>query len=174
MQTEQVLGQYGSFAYGNLTVVQDDRSITENIIVHFDVFSCILTLKQNNISYTCESLDDFWFLPNIGDLLFDTTGNPAEYVCVAFYDPREGKIRFDRDLAQNEAPGPKDHWPTCNDEQTTSGNNGITYLSVNGVAVYCTALLFSCVSELQLPLVKLDVERIDFIVFIIVVRLYFV
>ena len=142
MQTEQLLGQYGNFAYGNLTVVQDD--ITENIIVHFDVFSCILILKQNNISYTCQPLDDYWFLPNIGDLLFDTTANPAEYVYVEFYDLREGKIRFDRDLAQNEAPGPKDHWPTCNDEQTTSGNNGITYLSVNGllsIAVLCHFLM---------------------------------
>ena len=114
MQAEQLLGQYGSFAYGNLTVVQDD--VTENIIIHFDVFSCILMLKQNNISYTCQPLEDYCFLPNIGDLLFDTTSNPAKYVYVEFYDPREGKIRFERDLNQNEAPGPKDHWPTCSDE----------------------------------------------------------
>ena len=67
MQAEQLLGQYGSFAYGNLTVVQDD--VTENIIIHFDVFSCILMLKQNNISFTCQPLEDYWFLPNIGDII---------------------------------------------------------------------------------------------------------
>ena len=90
-------------------------------------------------------MEDYWFLPNIGDILFDTTANPAEYVYVEFYDPREGKIRFERDLTQNEAPGPKDHWPTCSDEQATSGNDGITSTS-EWVAAYCTVLLFFSVN----------------------------
>ena len=145
IQAEQLLGQYGSFAYGNLTVVQDD--VTENIIIHFDVFSCILMLKQNNISYTCQPLEDYWFLPNIGDLLFDTTSNPAEYVYVEFYDPREGKIRFERDLNQNEAPGPKDHWPTCGDEQVTSGKDGIICLPVNGLMAIALFYYFLVVMD---------------------------
>ena len=108
---DHLLGLYGNYAYGNLTVVQDD--ITGNILVHFDVFSCILQPKDDSISYTCQPLEDYWFLPNLGDLLFDTTTIPAEYVLVEFYDPREGKIRFTRGLNQNEAPGPREHWPSC-------------------------------------------------------------
>ena len=36
---DQFLGDYGNFAYGNMTVVIDD--ITENIILEFDLYRCL-------------------------------------------------------------------------------------------------------------------------------------
>lgn len=109
-KAEQILGQYGNFAYGNVTIVQDD--VTEEIVANFDVASCTLILRQNNESYFCEGRDQYWFL-DVLDFRFDASSNPAEFVDILFYDPAEGRIRFYRDLNLNDAPGPRDHWPTC-------------------------------------------------------------
>ena len=43
-QVDQFLGQYGNFGYGNLIVVVDD--ILEELIINFDVFSCVVRNVQ--------------------------------------------------------------------------------------------------------------------------------
>ena len=116
----QYVGNYGNFAYGNMTVVQDD--VTSEILLEFDLYTCTArSLPGNNDTYYCEGYGDYWFL----DLLhvkFDTDNNPSEYVDIVFVAPWEGRIRFDRDLRQDEAPGPRDHWPTCGQVFAGKGN----------------------------------------------------
>ena len=109
-QTERLLGQYGNFVYGNVTIVQDD--VTGILIAQFDVFDCTLWLNWNNVTYWCQGRQEFWFV-TVYDFRFDSVNSPAEYVDIAFWSLSEGQVRFERDLNINEAPGPRDHWPTC-------------------------------------------------------------
>ena len=38
--------------------------------------------------------------------------NPSQFVDVTF-TVTEGSVRFERDLLFEDAPGPRDHWPQC-------------------------------------------------------------
>ena len=108
---DQFLGYYGNFAYGNITVLVDD--ITENVILELEVCRCLLrTRMHSNETFYCQGLDDYWFM----DLLlveFDMENAPSQFMDVVFLTPLEGRIRFERDLHEDEAPGPRDHWPKC-------------------------------------------------------------
>ena len=87
------IGQYGNFAYGNLTITVNDTS--EELIVNFDVYSCVVK-NVTGKSEGCLGLDIFWFL-NLRRVKFDEK-NP---------------VRFERDLLFAESPVPRDHWPQC-------------------------------------------------------------
>ena len=107
-KVDQFLGQYGNFGYGNLTVVADD--ILEELIVNFDVYSCVV----RNVSGEregCTGLGINWFL-SLWRVQFDEENNPSQFVDVTFTIP-EDPVRFERDLMFEDAPGPRDHWPQC-------------------------------------------------------------
>ena len=107
-KVDQFLGQYGNFGYGNLTVVVDD--ILEELIVNFDVFSCVV----RNITgerESCIGLGLYWFL-SLYQVQFDEENNPSQFADVTF-TPVEGPVRFERDLLFEDAPGRRDHWPQC-------------------------------------------------------------
>ena len=53
------IGQYGNFAYGNLTITVNDT--LEELIVNFDVYSCVVK-NVTEKSEGCLGLDLFWFL----------------------------------------------------------------------------------------------------------------
>ena len=110
---DQFLGNYGNFAYGNISVVVDD--ITENVILKFDIYRCLLrTRTHRNETFHCQGSDDYWFI----DLLlveFDMENTPSQFLDIVFLTPLEGRVRFERDLQQDDAPGPRDHWPTCDE-----------------------------------------------------------
>lgn len=117
-QVDQFLGNYGNFAYGNVTVVVDD--VTEDVIMEFDLFSCAARSQMgSNDTFYCEGLGDYWWLDLI-QVKFDAENNPSQFVDFVFVAPWEGRVRFERELSQDEAPGPTDHWPTC--EQVFPGN----------------------------------------------------
>ena len=108
---DQFLGDYGNFAYGNMTVVIDD--ITENIILEFDLYRCLARSQLgSNDTFYCEGVGDYWWV-DLLQINFDVANNPSQYVDIIFVALLEGRVRFERDLRQDEAPGPKDHWPTC-------------------------------------------------------------
>ena len=49
------------------------------------------------------------------DLLFvefDMENTPSQFVEIIVVTPLEGRVRFQRDLHQDDAPGPRDHWNT--------------------------------------------------------------
>ena len=107
-KVDQFLGQYGNFGYGNLTVVVDD--ILEELVVNFDVYSCVVRNVSEEIE-VCVGLGINWFL-SIPRVRFDEENNPSQFVDVTF-TLSEGAVTFDRDLLFEDAPGPRDHWPQC-------------------------------------------------------------
>ena len=107
-KVDQFLGQYGNFGYANLTVVADD--ILEELIVNFDVFSCVVR-NVTGERESCAGLGINWFL-SLYRVQFDEENNPSQFVDVTFTET-EGPVRFDRDLLFEDAPGPRDHWPQC-------------------------------------------------------------
>ena len=112
---DQFVGNYGNFAYGNISVVVDD--ITEDVILTFDIYRCLLSTRiHRNETFYCQGLDDYWFI----DLLFvefDMENTPSQFVEIVFLTPLEGRVRYERDLHQDDAPGPRDHWPKCEETQ---------------------------------------------------------
>lgn len=114
-RVEQYLGQYGNFAYGNVSVVEED--ILEELILNFDTMSC----DAYNASETiiCVGSDEYWFfyLPAV---VFDEANNPSQFVDVTF-TPTEGSIRFERELQFDDAPGPTDDWPQCDQATAQKG-----------------------------------------------------
>ena len=104
------IGQYGSFAHGNLTITVNDTS--EELIVNFDVYSCVVK-NVTEKSEGCHGLDLFWFL-SLWRVKFDEKNSPCQFVDVTF-DKKEDTVRFERDLLFADAPGPRDHWPQCED-----------------------------------------------------------
>ena len=102
------LGQYGNFGYGNLTVVADD--MLGELIVNFDVYSCVVR-NETKEREGCVGLGIYWFL-SLWRVQFDEENNPSQFVDVTFTET-EGPVRFERDLMFEDAPKPRDHWPTC-------------------------------------------------------------
>ena len=107
-KVDQFLGQYGNFGYGNLTVVVDD--ILEELIVNFDVFSCVVR-NVTGERESCTGLGIYWYL-SLWRVQLDEENNPSQFVDVAF-TVTESPVRFERDLLFEDAPGPRDHWPQC-------------------------------------------------------------
>ena len=107
-KVDQFLGQYGNFGYANLTVVADN--ILEELIVNFDVFSCVVR-NVTGERESCAGLGINWFL-SLYRVQFDEENNPCQFVDVTFTET-EGPVRFERDLLFEDAPGPRDHWPQC-------------------------------------------------------------
>ena len=108
---DQFLGNYANFAYGNMTVLIDD--ITENIIMEFDLYRCLARSQLgSNDTFYCEGVGDYWWV-DLLQIKFDVANNPSQFVDIIFVALWEGRVRFERDLRQDEAPGPRDHWPTC-------------------------------------------------------------
>ena len=105
---EKYLGQCGNFAYNNLTVTADD--VIEELIFNFDVYSCTAQ-NVTGESANCIGRDIYWIF-NLWQVDFDEQNNPSQYVDITF-TPLEGPIRFERDLVFEDAPGPRDHWPQC-------------------------------------------------------------
>ena len=107
-KVDQFLGQYGNFGYGNLTVVADD--VLEELIINFDVYSCVVG-NETGERETCTGLGIYWFL-SLWRVQFDEENNPSQFVDVTF-TLTEDPVRFERDLLFEDAPGPRDHWPQC-------------------------------------------------------------
>ena len=107
-KVDQFLGQYGNFGYGNLTVVADD--VLEELIINFDVYSCVV-MNVTEERESCFGLGVNWFL-DLWRVQFDNENNPSQFVDVTF-TVTEGPVRFERDLLFEDAPGPRDHWPQC-------------------------------------------------------------
>ena len=107
-KVNKYIGQYGNFGYGNLTVVADD--VLEELIVNFDVYSCVVR-NETDERETCTGLGINWFL-GLWRVQFDEENNPSQFVDVTF-TVTEGPVRFERDLLFEDAPGPRDHWPKC-------------------------------------------------------------
>ena len=107
-QVDKFLGQYGNFGYGNLTVVADD--ILEELIVNFDVYSYIV-MNVTEERQSCFGLGVNWFL-GLWRVQPDEEKNPSHFVDVTF-TVTEGPARFERDLLFEDTPGPRDHWPQC-------------------------------------------------------------
>ena len=107
---EQYLGQYGNFAYGNVTVVADD--ILDDFIMNFESFSCLI--RNATVQMLCFGLDEYWFTL-IDDLIFDEVNSPSQFVDILF-TPIRDYVRFERDLSLEDAPWPTDHWPQCENE----------------------------------------------------------
>ncbi len=104
---EKYIGQYGNFAFGNLTVVIDD--VTEDLVVSFDVTSCVY---RNYTHFPmCYGLDEFWFL-SFNAVYFDEQNNPSQFIDVQL-SPDDNLTRFERDLMLEDAPAPTDGWPHC-------------------------------------------------------------
>ena len=72
-KVDQFLGQYGNFGYANLTVVADD--ILEELIVNFDVFSCVVR-NVTGERESCAGLRINWFL-SLYRVQFDEENNPV-------------------------------------------------------------------------------------------------
>ncbi len=109
--SEQFVGFYGNFGYGNVTVALDD--VTSDVILQFDYYTCAArSILGNNDTFYCEGYGDYWPV----DLLlldFDLDVNPSRFLDIVFFAPWEGKIRFERGLNLEDAPGPRDAWPEC-------------------------------------------------------------
>ena len=73
--------------------------------------SCRSQLGSNDIFY-CEGVGDYWWV-DLLQIKFHVASNPSQYVDIIFVAVWEGRVRFERDLRQDEASGPRDHWPTC-------------------------------------------------------------
>ena len=104
------LGQYGNFPYGNLTVTADD--MLEELIVNFDLYSCVVR-NETEDRKGCVGLGIYWFL-SLWEVQFDEENNPSQFVNVTF-TVGEDPVRFERDLLFEDAPGPRNHWPQCED-----------------------------------------------------------
>ena len=115
-EIDQFLGQYGNFAYANLTVVADD--ILEELIVNFDVYSCVVR-NATDERQNCVGIEPLWFF-NLWRVQFDEENNPSQFVDITF-TVGEDPVRFERDLMFEDAPGPRDHWLQC--EQVFPGHN---------------------------------------------------
>ena len=102
------VGQYGNFAYGNLTITVNDT--TKELIVNFDVYSCVVR-NVTEEREGCFGLGIFWF-HSLWRVEFDEKNNPCKFIDVTF-DKKEDPVRFERDLLLRDAPGPRDHWPQC-------------------------------------------------------------
>ena len=102
------LGQYGNFAYGNLTVTVNDT--LEKLVVNFDVYSCVVK-NVTGERESCTGLGIYWFL-SLWSVKLDDENNPSQFVDVTF-TPAEDPVRFERDLLLRDAPGPRDHWSQC-------------------------------------------------------------
>ena len=114
-KVDQFLGQYGNFGYGNLTVVVDD--ILAELIVSFDVYSCVVR-NVTGERESCDGMGIYWYL-SLWRVQFDEENNPSQFVDVTF-TVTESPVRFERDLLFEDAPGPRDHWPQC--EEVFPGN----------------------------------------------------
>ena len=92
--------------------------ILEELIVNFDVYSCVVrnaTAERQN----CVGKEPLWFI-NLWRVQFDEENNPSQFVDITF-TIGEDPVRFERDLMFDDAPGPRDHWPQC--EQVFPGHN---------------------------------------------------
>ena len=107
-RVEEYLGQYGNFASNNLTVTADD--VTEELIINFDVYSCTVQNVTGEF-LNCIGRDIYWMF-SLWQVDFDEQNNPSQFVDVTF-SLVESPIRFERDLLFEDAPGPRDHWPQC-------------------------------------------------------------
>ena len=107
-KVDRFLGQYGNFAYVNLTVTVNDT--LEELILNFDVYSCAVK-NVTGEREDCVGLGIYWFL-SLWSIKLDDENNPSQFVDVTF-TPTEGPVRFERDLLFEDAPGPRDHWPQC-------------------------------------------------------------
>ena len=90
---DQYLGQYGNFAYGNVTVEVDD--ILDDLIMSFESFSCLI--RNASVRMLCFGLDEYWFTL-IDDLIFDEVNSPSQYVDILFTLIQD-YVRFERDSA---------------------------------------------------------------------------
>ena len=68
---------------------------------------------------SCFGLGVNWFL-GLWRVQFDDENNPSQFVDITF-TIGEDPVRFERDLMFEDAPGPRDHWPQC--EQVFPGHN---------------------------------------------------
>ena len=107
-KVDQFLGQYGNFAYGNVTVVVDD--ITQELVLNFDSFTCAVTNVTERRD-ACLGVGIYWFL-GLFKVEFDEASDPSQFVDVTFV-VTEPPVRFERGLLFEDAPGPTDHWPQC-------------------------------------------------------------
>ena len=107
-KVDQFVGQYGNFAYANLTVVVDD--ILEELVINFDVYSCVVR-NATGERQNCVGVEPIWFI-SLWRIQFDEGNNPSQFVDVTF-TIGEDSVRFERDLLFENAPGPRDHWPQC-------------------------------------------------------------
>ena len=107
-KVEEYLGQYGNFAYNNLTVTADD--VTDELIINFDVYSCTFQNVTGNIA-ACLGRGDYWYM-NLFRVEFDEENKSSQFVDITF-SLLEGRVRFERDLLFEDAPGPRDRWPQC-------------------------------------------------------------
>ncbi len=163
-QVQQYTGRYGNFAYGNITVVGDD--VSDDLFINFDVFTCQLHNVTSEL--TCQGQDEYWFL-NMFFVAFDTDNAPSQFVDILF-SAAEGLIRFERDLRQEDAPGPTDHWLECEDaisvgkdlkrinNQRSSNNGSLCYCEIMLRKTRYRESLSACAKFEQLPQVSENVE----------------